>query len=362
VPADDSDPDPVDWTVLARTLATRLTVGSTDPVWRVVLAAVPRHVLIPRFYRRRARGGWETVGVDHPDYWPALYADRELVTDTVPLTTCAAPGTQLRLAEALALRGEHRVLEVGTGTGYGTALLAHRLGDRQVFSVQPRPELVERARRRLANAGYRPALTSRDGAAGLAEHAPYDRILARLAVPVLPPAWLAQLAPGGLVVAEVRGSLGAGGLVLLRGFGDGAAGGAFGLGRAGFPALGTPAVPRSGPAPHTVRLSVLGPDLLADPVGAFVAQLHLPSGCALRGVDTLVAPDGSWCQVTPVDGGWQVAEAGPDRLWARVEHGHAWWLRAGRPDWPSFGYVADRTGQRVFVAGEEPREWPLSAA
>src|SRR5262249_60681651 len=93
------------------------------------------------------------------------------------------------------------------GTGYNAALLAARLGDTQVFSVELRPDLTEAARQRLADTGYHPTLVTRDGAEGLAEHAPYDRIIATCAVPAVPPAWLAQTAPDGLILTDIQGSL-----------------------------------------------------------------------------------------------------------------------------------------------------------
>ncbi|MGH3813214.1 MAG: methyltransferase domain-containing protein [Pseudonocardiaceae bacterium] len=73
---------------------------------------------------------------------------------------------------------DHRVLEVGTGTGYNTALLCHRVGEGNVCSVDIHPGLIEAAREHLGEIGCHPRLSSGDGAQGWAEHAPFDRILA----------------------------------------------------------------------------------------------------------------------------------------------------------------------------------------
>jgi protein-L-isoaspartate O-methyltransferase len=131
-----------------------------------------------------------------------------------------------RMLTLLEARGGHRVLEIGTGTGYNAALLCHRLGSANIASLDIDPELIDAARQRLATLGFHPALTVGDEAAGYAEHAPYDRITATCAVRVIPPAWVTQLRPGGLIVADLRGEL-ASSLLVARDHGDGAVHGRF---------------------------------------------------------------------------------------------------------------------------------------
>jgi protein-L-isoaspartate(D-aspartate) O-methyltransferase len=372
----------VDWTEHARALATSLVRAGEvhDPVWQAVVASVPRHVLVPRFHVRRDDGSWRAVDAADPDYWGQVYADQTLITallevrtpagaQYVPASSSTEPSLMVTMLETLDLREGHRVLEIGTGTGYNAALLSHRLGDRQVYSMDLRPELVELARGRLGSAGYRPTLVARDGAEGLPEHAPYDRILATCAVPAIPPAWLPQLAAGGLLIADIQGSLYAGNLVLLRHEGD-AVTGSFCPGWAGFmPMRHTLAAPDLSP-PYRIREQPLtrdtpvGPQVLADPLGAFLAQLHLPAGTVQRIlardgqglVRQLTAPDGSWCEL-PERPGSVVSEVGG--LWSAVEAGVAWWRSAGQPDWPAFRYVADGGGHAIVCAD---RRWPLSSA
>lgn len=102
----------------------------------------------------------------------------------------------------LDVRDGHDVLEIGTGSGYNAALLAHRLGDDDlVTTVDLDPELTASARRHLDAAGHHPVVVTGDGARGVPERAPFDRIIATCALPSLPRAWLAQCRPGARIVA-----------------------------------------------------------------------------------------------------------------------------------------------------------------
>jgi len=106
------------------------------------------------------------------------------------------------MTELLCLRGEERVLEVGTGSGYQTAILARLAAE--VFSVERLPELSARAAAALEALGIANVrLRVGDGSLGWAEHAPYDRVLVTAAAPAPPPALVEQLAPGGRMVLPV---------------------------------------------------------------------------------------------------------------------------------------------------------------
>jgi protein-L-isoaspartate(D-aspartate) O-methyltransferase len=116
--------------------------------------------------------------------------------------TMWAPKIEARALQELALRKADRVLEVGTGSGYLTALLAHRAG--QVFSVEIKPALAAFGRRNLERHGVdNLTLEEGDAARGWAAHAPYDVIVLTGSTPVLPKAFLEQLAPGGRLFAVV---------------------------------------------------------------------------------------------------------------------------------------------------------------
>jgi len=95
-----------------------------------------------------------------------------------------------------------RVLEVGSGSGYQTAVLAELAGE--VFTIERRRELEERARLTLAKLGYHNVTSVLgDGSLGLPEHAPFDRIVVTAAAPAAPPPLLEQLTEGGRLVVPI---------------------------------------------------------------------------------------------------------------------------------------------------------------
>ena len=117
--------------------------------------------------------------------------------------TISQPLVVARMCELLELRGDERVLDVGTGSGYHAALLARLAAE--VYSIELHAELSERAARALAAAGAPVTLAVGDGSRGLPAHAPYDAInVAAAAQRRVPPALVAQLAPGGRLVAPVE--------------------------------------------------------------------------------------------------------------------------------------------------------------
>jgi protein-L-isoaspartate(D-aspartate) O-methyltransferase len=112
------------------------------------------------------------------------------------------PSLMARMVAALALTGSERVLEVGTGLGFQTAILA-RLAD-EVISVERFPVLAEQARANLAAAGLgRVTVVVGDGTLGIPDHAPYQAIVVSAASPRVPAPLFEQLAPGGRLVHPV---------------------------------------------------------------------------------------------------------------------------------------------------------------
>lgn len=136
----------------------------------------PRHLFVPEALRRQA------------------YEDASLPIGSGQ--TISQPSTQARYLQALDLRGTEKVLEVGTGSGYQTALLATLAA--QVVSVERLPELAQAARIALDDAGYGSvAVVTGDGTLGWRPLAPYDAILVTAAGPRIPEPLIEQLADGG---------------------------------------------------------------------------------------------------------------------------------------------------------------------
>ena len=116
--------------------------------------------------------------------------------------TISQPYIVAYMTEALEVLPAHRVLEIGTGSGYQAAVLAGLV--RQVYSIEIVAELAESARRTLTAAGYRNVdVRTGNGYAGWPEHAPFDRIIVTAAPPEIPQALVDQLAIGGRMVVPV---------------------------------------------------------------------------------------------------------------------------------------------------------------
>lgn len=182
------------------------------------MSAVPRHLLVPRAYQQDNTGAWREF--ETAMALERVYSPETLVTaleavggNRFPISSSTKPDLMVRMLEILDVQDGHRVLEIGTGTGYNAALLAHRLGDEQVFSVDVGEDLVDLARDRLDAAGYRPRLAAVDGVHGLPAHAPFDRIIATCSVPAVPWEWAQQLAPDGTILVDLKLANSAGNLV-----------------------------------------------------------------------------------------------------------------------------------------------------
>jgi protein-L-isoaspartate(D-aspartate) O-methyltransferase len=146
------------------------------------MRAVPRHLFLS--------------GSD----WASAYDDTPLPIGCHQ--TISQPYIVAYMTEALGLQGTEKVLEIGTGSGYQTAILACLA--RTVYSMERIPELAERARKNLRALGIDNAeIAVGDGTAGVPEQAPFDAVLVAAGTPSLPPPLLDQLALGGRLVAPI---------------------------------------------------------------------------------------------------------------------------------------------------------------
>ncbi|UYB39267.1 methyltransferase, FxLD system [Streptomyces sp. Je 1-4] len=126
--------------------------------------------------------------------------------DGTSISCASQPGVVALMLDQLEAQPGERILELGAGTGYNAALLAHLVGETgHVTTIDVDDDLVEGTRTHLAAAGVlNVEPLTRDGAVGHAEGAPYDRIVATVGAHGVPHAWLDQLAPGGRLVVPQR--------------------------------------------------------------------------------------------------------------------------------------------------------------
>ncbi|MFJ5608183.1 methyltransferase, FxLD system [Streptomyces sp. NPDC093221] len=170
----------------------RASGNARTPAVDTALRTVPRHLFVPD-------AALEDAYANSP-------VNIKYDTDGTSISCASQPGVVALMLDQLDARPGERILELGAGTGYNAALLAHLVGETgHVTTIDVDDDLVEGARAHLTTAGFSnvEALT-RDGALGHAEGAPYDRIIATVGAHGVPHAWLDQLAPGGRLVVPQR--------------------------------------------------------------------------------------------------------------------------------------------------------------
>ena len=160
--------------------------GIEDPRVLEAMRAVPRELFVPAEQSREA------------------YADRAVALGYGQ--TVSQPWIVAAICQALHPAAGDRALEIGTGSGYSAAILARLAGE--VVSIERLPELVELARRNLEAAGAEGVeVICADGSVGLGDRGPWDVIAVHAATPAEPQELLAQLAPGGRLVAPIASPL-----------------------------------------------------------------------------------------------------------------------------------------------------------
>jgi protein-L-isoaspartate(D-aspartate) O-methyltransferase len=178
--------------------------------------STPRHHFLDRVYQyHRKQERWREVVTcnPRPEHLRIVYSDRALITrlsrpshdrPEMPISSSSQPSLMAQMLEDLKLGPGLKVLEVGAGTGYNAALLAHAVGPGQVVSVDVDRDVLAEAWDHLRGYPERDIqLKHADGRYGDAEGAPFDRIMVTAATPDLEPAWLEQLADRGLLLAPL---------------------------------------------------------------------------------------------------------------------------------------------------------------
>ena len=166
----------------------REQMGIRDSRILAAFHAVPRHLFVPRVSLEEA------------------YRDRAIATkqldNGVAISSSSQPAMMAIMLEQLDLQPGHRVMEIGAGTGYNAALMAHLVGPRgHVFTLDVDDDIVEAARRRLAAYGVANAdVICADGGQGFAAGAPFDRVILTVGAWDIAPAWREQLTTDGRLV------------------------------------------------------------------------------------------------------------------------------------------------------------------
>jgi protein-L-isoaspartate O-methyltransferase len=282
----------------------------------------------------------------------------------------------------LDVRPGQRCLEIGAGAGWNAGLLAARLGDENVVTIDVDPTVADIARANLAQAGLAPLVLTGDGALGHPKGAPYHRVIATCGSRQLPYAWVEQTRPGGVIVAPISFTWRPLTYVARLEVDDsGVASGAFRL-PCEFMSL------RSQRVFHRELSELLGDQAdvempgartMLDPVAVYQQEvLAIYLSAAVPGVEIYhdesdgtvhlgtwqEAPgQGSYALITGCadeNGPWTVHQWGPRKLWDETVAAHRFWEEQGFPDYGRFGLtVASPTDHRIWFDAPDGPSWPL---
>ncbi|MGW5626650.1 methyltransferase domain-containing protein [Streptosporangium sandarakinum] len=327
--------------------------------------SVPRHMFVPRWWDipPGARyGTWQLHdGAADPQEWlRAAYGDQTLVTRVGrlhadhaapadrpvgrPTSSATLPGLVVRMLRHGDVYDGADVLDVATGSGYSAALLAHRLGEKRVTSIDVDPYLTAAATERLAGIGLRPKVLTVDATGPLP--GTYDRIVSMVSVRPVPASWLTALRMGGRLVTVVAGTS----LILTANkTDDGGAEGRIEWDRAMFmPSRTGEDYPPGARESFDAVWDIQGEEITRGsyPVMDVSYNWDLPAMLAVvagPGIEhhytedddghrtaRMVHADGSWARATAHgDEAPIVHQGGPRRLWDVLDEIRAHWLRHG---------------------------------
>ncbi|KUF17325.1 methyltransferase domain-containing protein [Streptomyces silvensis] len=371
----------------ATALASHLTAtGSLTPSWHQYYNAVPRHHFIPDVAWAVPDGTGPGYPIDRnhdaPGWLRAVYSNASIVTQLdagtgdlrtgkgTPTSSCSSPAIVFPMLQALDVLDGHRVLEIGTGSGWTAALLSARLGSQHVTSVEVDEDIAARAAESVTRAGYAPHLIVADGTDGYEPNAPFDRVHATCAVEHVPYAWVRDTRPGGVIVLPWRPTYGHGMLARLVVDGDGQAIGRFKR-TASFMMLRSQQrtigwTPHHTDNAHTEQTTLDPRTIINAPDGAALTiAAHSPGitqtviadpdgdvSLLLSEADT---PDGAWAAVDYSAGRntYTVTWWGERNLWAQVSHAHLRWVSWGQPERARFGITVTPDEQVLWL--DHPR-------
>lgn len=375
-----------------RALAERLAGAGVlaGPELRAAVEAVPRELFLnPGVFLPADGGLWRpvtAVGSKPADWLDIVYTDQSLATQLdghltadhtaepvagVPTSSSTTPVTVVGMIEDAELADGHTVLEIGTGTGYSTALLCHRLGEDNVTTIEVDSGVAARADAALEELGFSTWTVVGDGLVGHPPRAPYDRVIATCAVRRIPYTWIRQTKPGGIIVTTIGSWPYGTGLVKITVNDDGTAEGRI-IGCSSFMQARSQALtPPNGDLSartayaNSERPARLAPLLLDEWMPAFLTQLTLPGAHYVRARDNEGArllylfddERESFAAFTEEASGWSVRQGGPVALWDAIERTLMTWEAAGRPGIDSVRLQVTERAHTYVVEGEPRLKW-----
>ncbi|MFI6416928.1 methyltransferase domain-containing protein [Streptomyces sp. NPDC050842] len=298
-----------------------------------------------------------------PERWAALvYPEPEQATVTqvtggLPTSSLSCVSVVADMLDSLMLEPGHEALDLGTGTGWNAALLAHQVGQGgRVVSVEADACLAEAAARRLGQAGLDVDVRTGDGSAGAPDRGPYDRLIATYSVETVPWAWIEQLRPGGRMVFP-WGRLGHYALTVAD---DGKSATGWLQGLALF--MGDRRTPAQSSPPPALVLDggdeatdeELFSDLVDDGHVLFalrVSHPHIVVSVDRTGAEPRVELRDAAGRSASAErnGGRMITVSGDGQeLWTALRPGHQLWRERGRPQQWDFGMTVTPGGQTVW--------------
>ncbi|WP_116210027.1 protein-L-isoaspartate(D-aspartate) O-methyltransferase [Streptomyces olivoreticuli] len=359
--------------------------GALNSDWLPTSEAVPRELFVPdRIWPGIADGTEQTALVDRakdPDAWfKAVYSDIPLTTQwddgrhtgdglgATPTSSSSMPRMVFSTLADLDVEEGHRVLEIGTGTGWNAGLLSCRLGGANVVSVEYDEDVAKGAGENLRHVDLSPLVIVGDGRSGHVGGAPYDRVIATCSVGEVPRTWIEQTRPGGVIVAPWGTDYEGEYIVRLVVADDGTANGPFTRSSAFMrlrqqrterPPFDAYLKGREWPADGTRSTTALSPADIGGWLEQFVIGLRV-SGAFWRAeryedgsytLWTYSTDTQSWASADyePGSSEYVVVQSGPRKLWDETEAAYRWWAENDRPGFDRFGLTVDDDGERVWL-------------
>ncbi|GAA0324371.1 methyltransferase domain-containing protein [Streptomyces polychromogenes] len=258
----------------------------------------------------------------------------------------------MRKLTALQLDPQHTVLEIGTGSGYHTALLSERVGAQRVTTVEVDETLATTAAVTLTSQGYEPTMITGDGLFGAPEHAPFDRVISTAAVRRIPHAWVEQTHDTGKILTPFGTAYSNTGLLGLTVDGHQAQGRFIGSSAYMWVRSDRPTVELRVPEKPTRRRSPIDPAqvLSGGYLQDFAIGLQVPDvsyshrGTARDRRVQFVDEAGTSATIVRYEDWWEkdaVTSWGPRDLWAEVTDAFGWYESQNRPHITRFGISVD---------------------